>query len=654
MLKRETMESGKQRMWACRNGSARARVVATAFLVCATLPASVCPAGAFELFGVRLWGSSNEDADIADPLRYTATLTLTDGDAELQKTLERASELMSGQERPVSGSLGLLSRARSDRELLIAALYRQARYGGVVNVTIAGRPIDDIPPDAVFSGEPVAVAIDIDPGAVFTLGDVALKGDAADLAPARFGLIAGGNAGSGVILKAESDIVRALQDEGRPLAKVTGRDIVADHATQTLDVTLTVAAGPIATYGDTTVEGTEYMDSAFTGYMAGLERGRIYSPREIEDARNRLLDLGVFSSVGLSNPEALDPDGSLPINIQVSERKRRYYGAGATYSNTEGLGLEGYWGHRNLFGHAEKLRIEGSISRIGAGDGFGDNSGLNKLNYNAAILFERPGVIGPDSKFFARLKSVYEHPDAYDRFSTGAGAGVEYKFSETQALSAELSVEWEDVQDPLNPEGKRYLLASTPLQYVFDNRDSRLDPKRGYRALAFVEPTYDIFNSGAFVKLKGEGSAYRAADKAGRFVLAARAAMGSIVGADLTDVPADRRFYAGGGGSVRGYAYQGIGPKDAEGQPIGGRSLAEASLEMRIGVTDTIGIVPFIDAGTVSTSEVPDFSDIKVGAGMGIRYVTPFGPLRVDAAVPLNRGPGDPTFGIYAGIGQAF
>src|SRR6185437_6562626 len=150
------------------------------------------------------------------------------------------------------------------------------------------------------------------------------------------------------------------------------------------------------------------------------------------------------------------------------------------------------------------------------------------------------------------------------------------------------------------------------------------------------------------------GSAYQALDSSAKFIAAGRVAVGSIVGASLQDVPADRRFYAGGGGSVRGYAYQGIGPKAADGQPIGGLSWFETSVEMRYRVTDTIGIVPFVDAGTVSTKQFPDFADVKVGAGVGLRYITPFGPLRVDAAVPLNRGPGDPRFGIYAGIGQAF
>ena len=269
-------------------------------------------------------------------------------------------------------------------------------------------------------------------------------------------------------------------------------------------------------------------------------------------------------------------------------------------------------------------------------------------------MFEKPGVIGPASKFFANAKTVYEHPDAYDKFSVKAGAGVEYELTKTQKVSAELAVEWSKVQDAFNPAGERHLLVSIPLQYVFDNRDNRLDPKKGFRALAYAEPTYDILTGTTFLKAKGEASAYHAVDSAGRFVLAGRVAAGSIVGASLEDIPADRRFYAGGGGSVRGYGYQGIGPKAADGTPLGGRSFTEASLEMRIGITDTFGVVPFIDVGSVSTSQVPSFSGMKAGAGLGIRYLTPFGPLRIDAAVPLNREPGDPRFGIYAGIGQAF
>ncbi|TSE13572.1 outer membrane protein assembly factor [Mesorhizobium intechi] len=632
-------------------GTAPGRVLCRALLlamICASvLAAGSSPAAAFELFGIKLWGSSkDEDADIVDPLRYVVTITAPDADKDLVKKLESASALKGDEDRPVPGSLGLMAKARSDREQLVAALFADARYEGVVTITIEGKPLDDLPPDAEFKGpQPVPVAINIVAGPKFTLGNIRLEGDAAGLMSADYGLISGGDAGSGAVLKAEALIVRTLKEQGRPLAKVTDRQIVADHATSTLDVTLTVAAGPVAGYGATTVEGTEKVDRDFTEYMTGLKRGKQYSPQEISDARDRLLALEVFNSVTFKEADKLDADGNIPIGVQVSERKPRYFGLGGTFSNTEGLGLEGYWGHRNLFGHAEKLRIDGAISGIGSNN-------LSDLNYNAGIMFQKPGVIGPASKFFASFKTVLEHPDAYDHFSVKGSTGLSYELDKKQTVSAEVALDYSRITDAF---GKHtYLIASVPLQYVYDNRDSRLNPTRGFRVLAYAEPSYDILSGAAFLKLKGEGSAYQSLDTASKFVLAERVAVGSIVGTGLENVPADRRFYSGGGGSVRGYAYQGIGPKDFTGQPIGGLSFFETSVEMRIAVTDTIGIVPFVDAGTVSTKSVPNFSDVKVGAGVGLRYVTPFGPLRIDAAVPLNRDPGDPHFGIYAGIGQAF
>jgi translocation and assembly module TamA len=641
------MMKRRPQSWRGETATVRIARVVLSGLLCATALVTLPPrAAAFQIFGYKFFEKQNEeDADIADPLRYTATVDVAGGDADLQKKISDASSLVADEDRPVSGSLGLLTKARGDRERLVAALYEAARYDGVVDILIAGKSIDMLPPDAEFGAGPVPVTIRVEPGQTFVLGDVQLKGDAAGLSPDEFGMTPGSAAGSVKILKAEADIVRRLKAEGRPLAKVTGREVVADHKTGTVDVSVNLAAGPKADYGPTTVGGTETMDNDFTAYMAGLEPGKPYSPEDLDAARERLTGLGVFNSVAVAEAETLDANGRIPINVTVTERKLRYYGVGATFSNTEGIGLEGYWGHRNLFGHAEKLRIEGSISGIGSND-------FTALNYNAGIMFEKPGVIGPASKFFASLKTVFEHPDAYDRFSVEGSAGLAYQLSKTQSVSAELDVEYSKITDAFVTSHK-YLIVSTPLQYAFDNRDNKLNPTKGFRAVGYVEPAYDLLNSVAFVKMKGDASAYQALDSNGRIVIAGRALIGSIVGAGVEQVPADRRFYAGGGGSVRGYAYQGIGPRK-DGEPTGGLSVAEGSVELRYAINDTFGIVPFVDAGTVSENSFPDFADVKVGAGVGIRYMTPFGPLRVDAAVPLNPGPHDPSFGIYAGIGQSF
>jgi translocation and assembly module TamA len=188
-----------------------------------------------------------------------------------------------------------------------------------------------------------------------------------------------------------------------------------------------------------------------------------------------------------------------------------------------------------------------------------------------------------------------------------------------------------------------------------DASDDKLDPKEGYRLRLTAIPSYEIYRSNIFGTLDGQVSAYTSFGEDDRITLAGKVAIGSLLMApSLEDVPATRRFYLGGGGTVRGYAYQEISPRNADGDALGGRSYALASFETRVKVTETIGVVPFIDVGTVSSQTYPDFSDIRAGAGLGIRYATPFGPLRLDVAMPLNKYDDGASFGIYAGIGQSF
>lgn len=630
------------------------RAPLAAGLVGLCLSATTVPAAAFELFGFRLWGTDEKGfEDVADPVRYTVTFDLDETDADIRDSLLKASALEADSERPVSGSLGVLAKARNERELLVAALYEEARYDGVVDITIDGQPLDILEPDAQFDvTKAVPIEVTVRSGPAFTLGEVTVAGDAGGLAPAEFDLIPGGDAGSDTILAAENRMLRALRDEGRPLARIATREVIADHDTDTLDVMLAFEAGPIAPFGDTEVEGTETVDRDFTAYMADIERGKTYSPQQIDDARERLLELGVFDSVTVKERDQLAADGSIPVDVTVSERKHRFFGVGATLSSTDGAGVEGYWGHRNLFGRAERLRIEGAVSRIG------DATTVGNLDYTAALLFEKPGIIGPTSKFTYDARATLDHPDAYDRFVFTTGVGLAYEFTKRQTLSAQLRFDYLDITDAFTGIPRQFFLVSTPVQYVYDSRDNKLNPTTGFRALAFAEPTYDIESGASFFKFRGEASAYKALDSENRMVLAGRVTGGTILGASLADIPADRKFYSGGGGSVRGYSYQGLGPKalgvNGELVPVGGLSFAEASAELRVQVTDTLGLVPFIDAGTVSFDRIPDFGDVRFGAGLGFRYLTPFGPLRVDVAVPLDRRPGDASFGIYAGIGQSF
>ncbi|MBB3996612.1 autotransporter assembly complex protein TamA [Aureimonas pseudogalii] len=636
-------------------------------LLAATLagPLVPAPAQAFEIFGITLFGKKEADPAITDPVEYTATLTVAPENEDLQEVLEKASSLVADEDEPVSGSLGLLAKAKNDRRRLVAALYENSRYDGLVTIRIEGRDVADLLPDAAFdTSRPVPVEITVDPGQLFTVGRVSIDANGVPLDPKTYDLAPGSAADSTRILAAEGRILEALRNEGRPFVALTERSVVADSATATVDLSLRISPGEPVPFGQTFVDGTTRMDPGFVAFMAGIEPGTPYSTAALETARKRLVDLNVFSNVSVRASDAQAADGTLPLQVTVAERKRHVFGAGATFSNTEGAGANAYWEDRNVFGRAESLRIEGAVSRIGANTLSDTGRETDGFDYRLAGVFRKPGVLGPDSVYVGSLIGLKEQPLAYDRTSVAFTNGVEYSIDARQRLTVNVVAEYETITDYLVSD-EEFIIASVPVTYTFDSRDDKLNPTSGFLAKLAAEPGYEINGSVPFVKGRADASAYFSFDDDGRFVLAGRVGYGAVVGADLQEVPNDRRFYAGGGGSVRGYVFQSIGPyypsiplpgtnPNFVDTPTGGLSVFEASAELRFKVTDNIQIVPFVDAGTVGEDLAPDFGNLKIGAGVGARYMTGFGPIRVDVGIPLDPGPRDGSFQIYAGIGQAF
>jgi translocation and assembly module TamA len=618
-------------------------------LTCLLLASTALPGHAFEIFGWKFFESGEEEAEaVPDPTPYEATLSVSGSPDEPEKDLEAASLLVQQQNKPPSGEAGLIARALSDRERLIAQLYADGRYGGTVDISLAGIPLEtaleqsDLP-----NGRPVKVAILVSPGPAFTFGKIAIQTRGNDLSsdPAFWGLTSGDLAASGKVLAAERQIVNVLRGRGYPKARIAERRITADHATNRLDVTLVADTGPQARFGEVSVSGTEVTDPGFVIQQAMLPQGGIYSPEDLAKARKRLNELGIFSSIRLVEGDIAGPDGSLPILIEVSERKRHVIGAGASWSSTEGFGVEAYWRRRNLFGRGELLSVEGSVGRIG-------NENLENLEYSTRIAFEKPGVFGPLTSFSTSLAARQENPDAYKSRSITYDAYLNREFSEQLKGRAGAEIYYANEEDAFGTGD--YLLVGLPAGLTFDNRDDKLNPSKGVFAALFAEPAYDALNSNAMGFVKGTVSSYYALDEAKRFILAGRVSAGSIVAPSVESVPASRRFIAGGGGSIRGYAYRNVGPR-LNGEVVGGRSLLELSGEVRVKVTDTIGIVGFVDAGNAYEDSIPDFSEsLKVGVGAGLRYFTPIGPLRVDAAIPLDPEQDDPDFALYVGLSQAF
>ncbi len=269
----------------------------------AALVLGAAPARAFDLGFLdpfNLFGPSEEEkaaAELPDPVRYEVTVNVSPDEDDLQDKMEAASSLKADEDEPVSGSLGLLAKAKGDRRRLVGTLYENARYDGLVTIRIEGQDIATLAPDATFdTSRPVPVTIDVTPGPLFQIGTVRIDANGVPIDPARYELTPGSSADSVRILQIENRIVQDLRNEGRPFVAVTKRDVVADSATDRIDVAISLSPGEVLPFGQTFVTGTERMDPGFVAYMTGIRPGETYSPQALEKARERLRKLNVFST----------------------------------------------------------------------------------------------------------------------------------------------------------------------------------------------------------------------------------------------------------------------------------------------------------------------------------------------------------------------
>ncbi len=579
------------------------------------------------------------------------------GDARLDSALQAVSQLLQLQEQAPTGALGLANRARSDRDRFARALESEGYWGGTVRVTIADLPLDG--PDLserleAFGDRPVPVEVAVDKGEVYRIGSMSARsvtpeGEAAVAAAAAdLGLRVGDPARAEPVLAAERRLLDRLLASGHPLAVVAGRDTVVNHDRRDMEVAWRLAPGPAARFAAPAVEGAKRVDAGFLQrYAAGRLENQPYSPDRLERARRSILALGPFASVRARAAERLDETGRLPTTFTVTERARHAIGISAAYETNYGPTVRAYWEHRNLLGGAERLRVEAEVARIGTGGSVGE------MTYRAGATYRDPGLFGRDLTLVVSLFALRERLEAYDRDAITGTVLFEQRLSERLFVQAGPTA---DFGRSGPPDGRltQYQIAGVTFGGRYDGTDSLLDPSQGWRLNGAVTPSWSFSTNGPFAPLRATGSTYWDVLGNRRSILAARGTFGSLLGSQLSDVPRHLRFYAGGGGSVRGYDYQSIGPRDERNRPSGGASLVEASVEWRQRVWGDIGAVAFVDAGSVGTSSAPDFSNLRFGAGLGVRYHTPIGPIRADVAVPLVKQQGSSNFGLYVGIGQAF
>jgi translocation and assembly module TamA len=289
-----------------------------------------------------------------------------------------------------------------------------------------------------------------------------------------------------------------------------------------------------------------------------------------------------------------------------------------------------------VLGGAENLRVEGEVSRIG--------SDLDRMNARAAIIWRQPLPLGYVGSAVGSISFVRERLDSYDRDAAIFSLLYERRLSDRWTLST----------GPVGEVGQSAPSGETLQPYQIAGFTGQLRYDSTDRAVGSITPSYAFTESQVFMPLRIAGSTYFDLSGGGRTILAMRGAFGSLLNATAATVPPSSRFYAGGGGSVRGYDYQSIGPRDANGKPSGGASLLEGSIELRQRFGSSYGAVAFVDAGAVGTNAGAPTDEVRVGAGVGARYYTPIGPIRADVAIPLIRQQGSGSFGFYIGIGHAF
>ena len=567
-------------------------------------------------------------------LNYRTEITGVEDNA-LADLLEKVSELKTLEDKPPVSEEAL--RRRADRDL--GRLPDAAHSLGYWDAEFSY--------DIDTATDPAKVAVRVKPGPLYHVASVKVLGP--DEQPLsilnRLPLKPGDTARTAPVLATETALLASLGDSGHPFAKAETRRVEIDKDTQTMDVTYALDPGPVMRFGPPVITGLERLDPAYVEGRIRWQGGEVYDASKVEETRRALIETGLFSTVQIT--PTVDPDNPEDVRmaIDATERLHRTVGAGLAYNTSQGFGARAFWENRNLFGYAENLRL--SVEAGQQLDAFRAN-------------FRRPDFLATDQDFLATAEAANDNPVAYRSRRAIATAGIERRFDHLVTGGVNFEVEKANVVQlaDINPRTgtQRYELVGLPAYLKLDETDNLLNPTTGYRAQLNVTPAHTFSGSHlTFSTNLLSGSTYWVLGPEQRAVLAGKLALGSLDGAPLSQLPSDQRIYAGGGGSVRPYGYLMAGPLAPNNVPIGGRSSLVLNLEARVKITETIGIVPFVDAGSYYESPVPQLGrTLLYGVGLGLRYYTGFGPLRLDLATPLHKRNGDSPIQVYISLGQAF
>ncbi|SLN33169.1 Translocation and assembly module TamA precursor [Aquimixticola soesokkakensis] len=573
-----------------------------------------------------------------------------DLDKDLLKTLKGVSLTETAQAEDETDSQSIISAAQSDYRQVVGVLYRDGYYGPNVHIYIDGVEASQrqlINPPATVEN----VLFVIDTGPQFSFGQAEVgplatlnKREVAEANTVPEAFATGEVAKSALVGKAKDAAIEGWRQDGYPMAALSRSDVVANHPSETLNVALGITPGPKATMGALTFSGETRVRPERMVAIAGYPTGKEYDPDLMTLVTTRLQRTGTFTSVSLSEADRVNPDGTYDATVATVDYKPRRFGFGAELSSVDGLTISSYWYHRNITGAADRLRFDAEVAGIGSPSG---------EDYTLSTTYRRPATFWTDTTLVATATaSRLDEPDYLSKLVEGQ-IGLEAIVSPTFNATASIGYRYSEDTDDLGTREFHHIIFPIEIEGDY-RRPNSLNPVSGNYYTADITPYIGVQGSTSGARFYGDARRYFSLGAQDRIVLAGRVMAGSIVGSDLDTTPADLLFYSGGGGTVRGQPYQSLGVTTEDGADVGGLGYLGLNAEVRGKITDKIQLVGFYDYGTVGTSSVPG-QDAKsqAGAGLGLRYNTGVGPIRLDVATPVSGETGD-GIQVYIGIGQAF
>jgi translocation and assembly module TamA len=510
-----------------------------------------------------------------------------------------------------------------------------------------------VTPDAGPGDKPAAV-LHIDPGPRFTLADPQINwtGAAPDAgakadATKALGLKPSEPGRAADVIAAEGRIVAALRKDGYADAKAGEREVIVDHADRTVRPSFRIEAKAKVRMDGLQLKTKGRTNPRWVAALAPWRTGQVYDPKKVAELERRLLDTGVYDAVDVALDPTSKPDGTRPVLVALSDRPRSSLSLGGSYATREGVAADALYAIYNLLGQADTLSFNGQYGTI-----------LKRID----ITLSLPDWPWALDTLQPGLTAYRDDTTAYTERDFGGHVDLIRRFSATSFRTIGIAADYIDDDEEILSNGaidkvrQRLELLTLLGRLTLDHSNDPLDPTRGWKFDGSIQPTLGTGDgTPAYAKVDAQISGYLPLEASAATVLAARLHLGTILsGGSTFDIPAGRRFYAGGAGSVRGYGYQDVGPRFPDNTPEGGLSLVETSLEVRQAVHGPIGLVAFVDAGSVGSQQDFDFKRLSVGAGVGVRYNLGFAPLRLDLGFPLNRQQGDAPFQVYVSIGQSF